>query len=245
MLHCMLKHHYPWHAANHCSYPIHYYLFRRRGAETPFLPTKIALHQALMVSLAKCSNPPQTQNLTCSAPYLTTLWLKWRSLRAGRPPTLHRFPRVVIHLWHSTTAHKVLERIIYSRISSFLIRTSSYPTPRSSTQEALLSVTNSWHQLLAKIQQVAAVCLFFRCKNSINFDSVPHHQLIATLEKTGIRSPLLNWICDYLTDREQRVVLDGTISDPTPVTSGVPQGSILRPLLFNIFMNSISELPIS
>ena len=109
------------------------------------------------------------------------------------------------------------------------------------TQEALLSVTNSWHKLLAKNQQVAAV--FFDVKKA--FDSVPHHQLISSLEKTGIRGPLLKWILDYLSGREQRVVLDGTTSDPTPVTSGVPQGSILGPLLFNIFMNSISELPIS
>ena len=49
----------------------------------------------------------------------------------------------------------------------------------------------------------------------------------------------------YLSNREQRVVLDGATSDPSPVTSGVPQSSILGPLLFNIFMNSISELPIS
>ena len=46
----------------------------------------------------------------------------------------------------------------------------------------------------------------------------------------------------YLTNREQRVVLEGTMSDPVAVTSGVPQGSILGPLLFNIFMNSIANI---
>ena len=55
----------------------------------------------------------------------------------------------------------------------------------------------------------------------------------------------MRWLSDYLTGRQQRVVLDGTVSHPAPVTSGVPQGSILGPLLFNIHMNSISCLPLS
>jgi len=84
---------------------------------------------------------------------------------------------------------------------------------------------------------------FFDVKKA--FDSVPHDKLISSLTNIGISGALLNWFKDYLAGRKQRVVLDGIASDFAPVTSGVPQGSILGPLLFNIFMNSISKLPLS
>ena len=90
-------------------------------------------------------------------------------------------------------------------------------------------------------KRVAAV--FLDIKKA--FDSVPHQQLILALHCIGIQGPLLNWFWDYLTSRYQRVVLDGVSPDFIPVTSGVPQGSILVPLIFNIFMNSISSVPLS
>lgn len=88
---------------------------------------------------------------------------------------------------------------------------------------------------------IAAV--FFDVKKA--FDTVPHNHLLRALSQTGITGPLLDWISDYLSNRSQKVVLDGTCSNTAQVTSGVPQGSILGPLLFNIFMNSISTLPLS
>ena len=142
---------------------------------------------------------------------------------------------------------KALERIVHKRISKFLYSNKLLSNcqfgfrPKSSTQEALLSVTNDWHKLLENDHQVATV--FFDVKKA--FDSVPHPQIISSLQAVGICGNLLHWTKDYLTNREQRVVLEGTMSDPVAVTSGVPQGSILGPLLFNIFMNSIANINLS
>ena len=73
------------------------------------------------------------------------------------------------------------------------------------------------------------------------FDKVPRERLLSKLQAKGISGDLLGWIGDWLDGRTQKVICEGVLSENVSVESGVPQGTVLGPPLFNVFIDDIDE----
>lgn len=99
----------------------------------------------------------------------------------------------------------------------------------------LLEVLNYWTKSLDEGKQVDAVYLDIRKA----FDSIPHRRLLQKLEGYGIQGEVLEWVRDFQSERRQRVMLNGESLDWRKVVSGVPQGSVLGPVLFIIYVNDM------
>ena len=131
---------------------------------------------------------------------------------------------------------KVFERCVFnqliSHISSQLHHLQFDFLRGKSTTSQLLHDLQDIHQALDSRNQVDAVYLDF--ENA--FDKVNHKLLLTKLHKFGIRGDLLSWFENYLSGRSQRVTVLGETSGTLPVLSGVPQGSILVPLLFLVYI---------
>ena len=138
---------------------------------------------------------------------------------------------------------KLLERVVLDNLQTLVKLNKTINCAQHGFQECcscltqLLECLNDWTENYDNLHQTDIIYLDF----SKAFDSVPHQRLIYKLRKVGVRGKVLDWIEAFLTNRRQRVVLRNGTSGWQHVKSGVPQGSILGPLLFLIYVNDMPD----
>ena len=139
---------------------------------------------------------------------------------------------------------KLLERCVASQLNGYLSSgaynedcQSAY-RPHHSTETALLRVQND---ILVNMDN-KEVTLLVLLDLSAAFDTVDHNILLNRLKNIGISGLVYDWFSSYLTGRTQAVFLDGVSSDQVNLTCGVPQGSVLGPILFNIYTQPLGEI---
>ena len=138
---------------------------------------------------------------------------------------------------------KLMERLVKNAIVEHMTTNNLF----SEAQHSFLKGKSCVTQLLEYLEDITesmdngndvdVIYLDF-CKA---FDKIPHRRLIKKLEIYGIKGKLLNWIRDFLSERQQRVFIKGSSSTWTDIASGVPQGSVLGTTLFLVYINDLPE----
>ena len=140
---------------------------------------------------------------------------------------------------------KVFEKIIYNNLYSYLnannliTKNQSGFRPGDSTTNQLLFLVDEIHQAFEDTKSLEVRAVFLDISKA--FDKVWHDGLIFKLKQNGIPGSLLKFFESNLHNRKQRVVVNGSFSDYSVIQSGVPQGSVLGPLLFLIYINDLEK----
>ena len=138
---------------------------------------------------------------------------------------------------------KVLEKIIFNNLyislhtNNLITKNQSGFRPDDSTANQLLYLLDEIHQAFDSTKSFEVRTVFLDISKA--FDNVWHEGLISTLEQNG---NLLKLFQKYLSDRKQRVVQNGSYSEYSSIESGVPQGSVLGPILFLVYINELEKI---
>jgi len=136
---------------------------------------------------------------------------------------------------------KILERLIYSRIIKFIDKHNILtPDQFGFRPKHSMAINKLYDNITTSLdKKLCTVGLFLDLSKA--FDTLDHKILVSKLNNYGIRGVANSWIQNYLHDRNQYVVFNQQSSSTSPITCGVPQGSILGPLLFLLYINDLPK----
>lgn len=142
---------------------------------------------------------------------------------------------------------KIFEKILKDRITKFMNKYNIMSQKQygfregSSTQDAIVDLVTNIHKAVDAGEP--SLCIFIDLAKA--FDTVSHQDLLVVLENVGVRGLAHDLMKSYLTGRKQRVKIENFMSDEKTITHGVPQGTVLGPMLFSLYVNDLFKLNIT
>ena len=193
---------------------------------------KKSLSKPLLIIWRKCLDSgitPETLKKSCIIPIH----------KGGNRASPERYRPVAL------TSHliKIFEKILRKHLTKYIDDNSLF----NPNQHGFRSGRSCLSQLLSHYDEILSILETGKNADVVYldfskaFDKVDHNLVLSKIQNLGIGGKILTWIQSFLTNRKQTIIVDGVPSDPSPVISGVPQGSVLGPLIFLILIGDIDE----